>query len=77
MKMVNVHEAQAHFFGLIADVQDGAEIVITEPGKPVATLSRIGPTIAQRVLGQDAGLDFWIADDFDEYVPEEFVAHSG
>ncbi len=27
---------------------------------------------AKRATGYDVGLDFWIADDFDEYIPEEF-----
>jgi antitoxin (DNA-binding transcriptional repressor) of toxin-antitoxin stability system len=73
MKTVNIHEAKTHFSALIADVADGEEIVIAKAGKPVAKLSRIGREDGQRVLGQDAALDFWIADDFDAYVPEEFA----
>jgi hypothetical protein len=30
---------------------------------------------AQRELGWDSGLSFWIADDFDEYLPEEFAEY--
>jgi hypothetical protein len=30
---------------------------------------------AQRELGWDSGLNFCIAEDFDEYLPEEFAEH--
>jgi len=75
MKTVNVHEAKTHFSALIASVQDGEEIVIAKAGKPVAKLTRFEGQEAKRVLGRDAGLDFWIADDFDEFVPEEFAEY--
>ncbi|MGC2649277.1 MAG: hypothetical protein WA304_00545 [Candidatus Cybelea sp.] len=30
---------------------------------------------AQRELGWDSGLNFWMAEDFDEYLPEEFAEY--
>lgn len=77
MKSVNIHEAKTHFSALIADVQSGAEIVIAKAGHPVARLVPIEPAGAEpRKLGFASHLPFWIADDFDEFIPpgfEEYV----
>ena len=72
MRTVKIHEAKTHFSALIADVQDGEEIIIARGDKPVAKLTRIETREGKRVLGYDQGLPFYIADDFDEYVPEEW-----
>lgn len=72
MRTVKIHEAKTHFSALIADVQGGEEIIIARGDKPVAKLTRIEPREGKRVLGYDEGLPFYIADDFDEYVPEEW-----
>jgi prevent-host-death family protein len=74
MKSVNVHEAKTHFSALLARVQRGEEVVIAKAGHPVAKLVP-AETPAQRELGWDAGARFWIADDFDEYLPEEFAEY--
>jgi prevent-host-death family protein len=73
MRTVKIHEAKTHFSALIADVQEGEEIIIARGDKPVAKLVPLeeSPT-GKRVLGYDEGLPFYIADDFDEYVPEEW-----
>lgn len=71
MRTVKIHEAKTHFSALISDVQSGEEIIIARGDKPVAKLVRIDePPKGKRVLGRDAGQPFYIADDFDEYVPE-------
>lgn len=70
MRTVKIHEAKTHFSALIADVQGGEEIIIARGDKPVAKLTPIEPRKGKRVLGRDAGQPFYIADDFDEYVPE-------
>lgn len=75
MKKVNIHDAKTHLSALISHVQDGEEIVIAKAGKPVATLACAPKTRRKRPIGYDVGLDFWIADDFDSYVPEEFEEH--
>lgn len=72
MRTVKIHEAKTHFSALIADVQGGEEIIIARGDKPVAKLVPLDIPEGKRVLGYDQGLPFYIADDFDEYVPEEW-----
>lgn len=35
---MNIHEAKTHFSKLVADVEQGREVIITRAGKPVAKL---------------------------------------
>lgn len=72
MKSVNVHEAKTHFSALLARVQNGEEVVIAKAGRPIARLVP-AESVTQRRLGfaAESG-SFWIAEDFDEYIPEEF-----
>jgi len=72
MRTVKIHEAKTHFSALIHDVQAGEEIVISRGDEPVARLLPMEPRDGKRVLGYDEGLPFYIADDFDEYLPEEW-----
>lgn len=68
MRQVNVHEAKTHLSKLLAQVEDGEEIVIARAGKPVARLVRPEPARQPRKPGWGKG-KIWIADDFDE--PDE------
>jgi prevent-host-death family protein len=74
MKSVNIHQAKTHLSALLARVESGEEVLIAKAGRPIARLVPIQPP-AQRELGWDSGLSFWIADDFDEYLPEEFAEY--
>lgn len=76
MKSFNVHEAKTHFSQLLAKVAAGEEVVIAKAGRPIARLVP-AETPAPRELGWDSGAHFWIADDFDEYLPEEFAEYVG
>ncbi|HEY2475048.1 MAG TPA: type II toxin-antitoxin system Phd/YefM family antitoxin [Candidatus Cybelea sp.] len=76
MKSVNVHEAKTHFSQLLAKVAAGEEVVIAKAGRPIARLVP-AETPAPRELGWDSDAHFWIADDFDEYLPEEFAEYVG
>ena len=71
MAQVNVHEAKTHLSKLLARVAAGEEIVIARAGKPVARLVPVENEEPRRVMGLDAGKDFWIADDFDDPLPPE------
>jgi prevent-host-death family protein len=71
MAQVNVHEAKTQLSKLLARVAAGEEIVIARAGKPVARLVPIEKKRTRRVLGLDAGKEFWIADDFDGPLPPE------
>ncbi|HYL27771.1 MAG TPA: type II toxin-antitoxin system Phd/YefM family antitoxin [Candidatus Nitrosotalea sp.] len=71
MKSVNVHEAKTHFSALLKKVEAGEEIVIAKAGRPIARLVPAQEP-QRRQLGWDLGAKVWIADDFDEYIPEEW-----
>jgi prevent-host-death family protein len=71
VKSVNIHQAKTHLSALLAKVEAGEEIVIAKAGRPVARLVPAGGP-AERELGWDREATFRIAEDFDEYIPEEF-----
>ena len=57
---------------LIALVQQGAEILLTEGDTPVARLLPVAETSKkERVLGMHPG-SIWVSDDFDDPLPDEF-----
>ena len=69
----NVHEAKTHLSRLLERVAAGEEIVIARAGKPVARLAPLKPERQPRQPGALAG-KIWIADDFDEPLPETIAA---
>jgi prevent-host-death family protein len=69
MKVVNLHAAKTHLSRLIEQAAAGEEIVIAKAGKPVARLVPFEPRQPGLMKGQ-----IWIADDFDEPLPEEIMA---
>ena len=69
----NVHEAKTHLSRLLERVAAGEEIVIARAGKPVARLAPLKPQSQPRRPGALAG-KIWIADDFDEPLPETIAA---
>jgi prevent-host-death family protein len=73
MRMVNVHTAKTHLSRLLNEVAAGEEIVIAKAGKPVARLLPYAPRREPRQPGLLKG-KIWIADDFDEPLPEEIMA---
>ena len=72
MRTVRIHEAKTHFSALIHDVQAGEEILIARGDELVAKLVPIAKPEGKRVLGYDVGKPFTIADDFDEFLPDEW-----
>jgi prevent-host-death family protein len=68
---VNVHEAKTHLSRLLADVENGADVVIARAGRPIARLVRVGPP-QQRELGLERG-QIWISPDFDEPMPNAWL----
>jgi prevent-host-death family protein len=67
---VNVHEAKTHLSRLLAEVENGAEVIVARNGVPIAKLV---PFRRQRRIptpNQYKG-QIWISDDFDEMSEEE------
>ena len=66
MKQVNIHEAKTRLSQLIADVENGEEVVIARAGTPVARLVKEQP---ERKVYRQAGRmkgEFWFAPDYDK-----------
>lgn len=73
MTTVNVHEAKTHLSRLLQRAAAGEEIVIARAGVPVARLVAYSPLQEPRKPGALKG-QIWIADDFDDPLPEEILA---
>jgi prevent-host-death family protein len=73
MRMVNIHSAKTHLSRLVAEAAAGEEIIIAKAGKPVAWLLPHEPRREPRRPGLMKGR-IWIADDFDDPLPEEIMA---
>lgn len=43
MKRLNIHEAKTHLSRLVAEVEQGEQLVLCRAGKPVARLSQYDP----------------------------------
>jgi prevent-host-death family protein len=70
---VNIHEAKTQFSKLLAKVARGQEVVIAKAGKPVARLTPYTPPKRKIAPpGSMEGQGFWIADDFDAPMDEDF-----
>lgn len=69
MRIVKVHEAKTQFSKLLADVEQGEEIIVQRGDNPIAKLVPF-PVVRKRELGVFEG-QIWIADDFDQ-LPSEF-----
>lgn len=67
MRIVKVHEAKTQFSKLLAEVEQGEEIIVQRGDVPVAKLVPI--PLPRREPGALKG-KIWIADDFDEIPPE-------
>ena len=73
MKTYNIHAAKTHLSRLIQEAAAGEEVVIAQAGKPVARLLAFEPHAGPRRPDLLKG-KIWIADDFDDPLPEEIMA---
>ncbi len=73
MRQIDIHDAQTHLSQLVDEAAGGEEIVIAKKGKPIARLVALAPTRQPRVVGMLQG-KIWIADDFDDPLPDEILA---
>jgi len=73
VRTVDISVAALHLTRLVNEVAAGEEIVIVKAGEPVARLLPVEPRREPRKPGLLKG-KIWIADDFDEPLPEEIMA---
>jgi prevent-host-death family protein len=71
--LVNIHEAKTHLSRLVQRAADGEDIVIAKAGAPMVRLVPYRPEAKPRVPGAWKGKG-WIADDFDEPLPDDLLA---
>jgi prevent-host-death family protein len=76
-KTVSISEAQTQLPGLLALARDnGDEIIIEENGEPLAKITPIAEAEQtapkQRILGLGKGKGYFMSDDFDDELPDEF-----
>ncbi len=65
MSTVTLEEAKARLDELIARLQPGEEILITEHGKPLAHVKKAERTSWPCKAGSYRKAEFWMAPDFD------------
>lgn len=74
METISIHQAQTDLSGLLARVERGEEIIISNQGVPVAKLVPFhGSSNRLESLGNDQGL-FLVPEDFNDSLPEEILA---
>lgn len=67
MRIVNIHEAKTTLSALLAEVEEGEQVIIARNGKPIAQLIRIEPT-PRRQPGLLRALPAWRDFTFDPSV---------
>ncbi len=76
MQTYNIHEAKTHLSELVALAERGEDVVISRANKPAVRLVPVTPQPKKRVAGLMEGATGWIADDFDDYLPPDFLITS-
>jgi antitoxin (DNA-binding transcriptional repressor) of toxin-antitoxin stability system len=70
MTMLNLDDAQAHLREIVAGLQPGEEILLTDSGQPLAKLVRMERTSCPCKAGSAKGKILYIAPDFDAPLEE-------
>jgi antitoxin (DNA-binding transcriptional repressor) of toxin-antitoxin stability system len=70
MPIVNIDDAQAHLRQIIAGLNPGEPLVITQNGEPVATLTRNPTKQWPCKAGSAKNTTHWMAPDFDAPLDE-------
>ncbi len=65
MPTVNLDDAQARLREIVAELQPGEEVILTDNGKPLARLVRTEGTSWPCKAGSAKDKILWIAPDFD------------
>jgi prevent-host-death family protein len=69
---VNMFEAKTQLSKLVERVERGEDVIIARAGKPVARLTQLESVKRPIRYGGLKG-KIWIADDFDDPLPEDFL----
>ena len=69
--IVNIYEAKTQLSKLVDIASSGTDVVIARNGKPVARLTKIEQSKKKPIVYGLLEGKGWIADDFDDPLPEE------
>jgi antitoxin (DNA-binding transcriptional repressor) of toxin-antitoxin stability system len=70
---IEIQDARDRLPELVQEAARGADVVLTDAGVPVARLEAIPqPNSAPRIAGLHAGEPYWMSEDFNDPLPEEF-----
>lgn len=72
IKQINIHEAKTHFSQLLAEVQNGVEIIIAKAGTPIARLTPTTKRGSARKPGSAKELVV-MKSDFNAPLPEDIL----
>lgn len=75
--LVNVYEAKTQLSDLLKRVEAGEDIVIARAGTPVVRLVPVGKRTGKRPGRGAAKGRIWIADNFDDPMPDVEAAFAG
>jgi antitoxin (DNA-binding transcriptional repressor) of toxin-antitoxin stability system len=70
MTEVTIKEAKTHLKQLIQQALEGEEIIISQGQQPLVKLVALPETPKQRRIGHAEGVIIYMAEDFDEPLPE-------
>jgi prevent-host-death family protein len=70
---VEIADARDRLASLVQEAAQGADVILTEAGVPVARLEPISPpNPGPHLAGLHAGEPYWMSDDFNDPLPEQF-----
>ena len=70
MTQVTIKEAKTHLSKLIQQAIEGEEVIIAKGQQPLVKLVALPEAPQQRRIGNAEGVIVYMADDFDEPLPE-------
>lgn len=72
-KTLNISEIESSIQNIIALTRNGDEIIIEENGEPLVKITPLEKSeVKQRVLGLGVGKEYFMSEDFDDELPDEF-----
>jgi antitoxin (DNA-binding transcriptional repressor) of toxin-antitoxin stability system len=71
MHQISIQEAEFQFAGILSEVRNGEEVILTDHDSPVVKMIPLVQTKRHPKFGSGKDLIAYIADDFDE-TPEDF-----
>lgn len=72
-RTINIDEIKNSIQAVIALTRNGDEIIVEENGEPIVKVTPIEkPEVKQRIAGLGGGKGYFMSDDFDDELPDEF-----